>query len=101
MEDSKLYTVASRFGRSDNADDVEAILDADGFARWPTHAIALRHVIYWRTREDAEVAAKQLGAHRDGASVSVVPHYADADYITRDDPPIRSWVGHVRSGKVR
>lgn len=85
---AKLYTVVSRWGLSAQPDDREAVQLINGGVAWPITAPSLRSVVYFRNKALAEQVAAVLGPHREGASVSVSPHDADADYITRHGSPV-------------
>lgn len=88
-EPEYLFTIASRFGRSDNPDDVEAVLFADGHIGWPEHAYALRQVQYFRDEAEAQRVADALGPHRRDARVSLSRHSALADYVLYHGSPVR------------
>ena len=75
----KTYTIASRFGRSDVADDVEVIVRKDGSLGWPVDARGnatgcynVGDTFHFDVQEDAQRFALELAGHRDGARVHIM-----------------------------
>lgn len=88
--ETKVFSIVGYIGNGANAADLE-VIEVDGVACWPNRGYNLRQVIYWTLNADAQAMADKLAAAAPAdALVRVSPHYADADYITRNQPPIRN-----------
>lgn len=91
MPDPSVYSIVGYIGNGANAADLE-VIEVDGVACWPNRGYNLRQVIYWTLQADAQAMADQLAASQPTALVRTSRHFRNADYITRNDPPIRAGI---------
>lgn len=75
-EYTNFYTVWSRWGLTNNADDRPLIRHSDGTLSWPSRgSVYTRDIARFETETDAQCALRSCGdGHRRDSSVSVVKY---------------------------